>query len=182
MRHWAILFASALCFLPATPASAADRYTLDPARSEIRFSIRNLGIGRVYGKFTEFSGALLYDERDASRSSATAAVQTVSIDTRIRRRDEHLRSPAFLDTAAYPEMAFQSTRVEMNGPEGVCVGTLTLHGVSKEVRIPFKISQGDRLSIQADFALNRRDFGISYNALIGNEVTVALRLEAIPEH
>ena len=172
-----LLFAVAAGLFLSTPARA-EQYSIDPVRSEIRFSIRNLGIGRVYGKFTGFSGTISYNDRDATHSSARASIQTASIDTRIRRRDEHLRGKTFLDSAAYPVMTFESTSVELNGAEGICSGKLTLRGITKEVRILFKITPGERLRVAADFTLNRRDFGISYNALIGNEVKVALSLEA----
>ena len=172
-----LAFTAAACLLSAAPVRA-EQYSIDPARSEIRFSVKNFGAARVQGKFTGFSGTISYSENDAAHSSATASIQTASIDTGIHRRDEHLRGKAFLDSTAYPAMTFESTSVDLNGTEGLCAGRLTLRGITQEVRIPFKITPGERLRIEAGFTLNRRDFGISYNALIGNEVKVALRLEA----
>ena len=156
------------------PALAADSYAIDPAHSGIEFSIRNLVVGRVHGRFSEFSGTILFDGGEIPQSSVTADIQTTSIVTGNRRRDEHLRSSAFFDTAVYPSATFQSARVEPLGDGYMCVGTLTLHGVSREIRIPFQISRKengtgntDRIGIEADLTLNRRDYGISWNPLIG---------------
>lgn len=180
------LIAAVIGVLLADPALAADSYAIDPAHSEIEFSIRNLVVGRVHGRFTEFSGTILFDGGKIPQSSVTADIQATSIVTGNRQRDEHLRSSAFFDTAVYPSATFQSARVEPLGDGYVCMGIFTLHGVSREIRIPFRISRRengagdtDRIGIEADLTLNRRDYGISWNALIGNEVRVRLRLEAV---
>lgn len=179
------LVAAVICVFLADPALAADPYAIDPAHSEIQFSIRNFVVGRVHGRFTEFSGTILYDKGEISRSSVTADIQAASVDTGNRQRDGHLRSPAFFDAAAYPSITFRSARVEPLDGGYVCTGTLTLHGVSREIRVPFRVSQRersrdtDRIGIEANLTLNRRDYGISWNVLIGNEVRVRLRLEAV---
>ena len=98
------------------------------------------------------------------------SIKTASIDTRNKDRDADLRSDKFLDAAKFPEITFASTRVEKTGDGYIAHGTLTIHGVSKDVALPFKIAGTvkdpwgkTRLGAQAGLTINRRDFGVSFS-------------------
>ena len=179
--------------LIAAAAPAADQYQIDPVHTLIGFSVRHLVINNVKGKFGEFSGTIVYDENDITKSSVEVTVRTASINTGVNQRDDDLRSPNFLEVAKYPEMTFRSSRIERHGDAYVAVGTLTLHGVSKEVTVPFtlfgKVKDpwgNERIGVEASLTIDRRDWGINFSKtmdngglIVGNEVKIDLNVEAI---
>jgi polyisoprenoid-binding protein YceI len=126
------------------------------------------------------------------KSSVAFTVETPTVDTDNEKRDNDLRGPMFLDVIKYPEMSFFSQRVEKKDREYLLIGNLSLHGVSREIRVPFvyngrvKDNMGkSRIGFSATFTINRQDWGISYNKVLdngglvaGNEVTVQLDVVA----
>src|SRR5690242_16413305 len=115
----------------ATSASAADDYAVDLAHSSITFMIQHLGISFVHGRFNDFSGQFTIDKEDPAKSSFTMTIKADSVDTNIKKRDDHLRAPEFFDVQKYPEMSFKSTSVKpMEGGYKVA-GDFTMHGVTK---------------------------------------------------
>ena len=176
-------------------AIAADRYTVDPVHTSISFTVPHLVINRVHGQFGEFSGTILYDEQDPSKSSVEVIIQAASITTANADRDKHLRSPDFFDVATYPTITFHSTQVEPRGEGYVCRGTLTMRGVSKEIEIPFAILGKiqdpwgkTRIGIEGGLTINRRDYGISWSKVmdggglvVGDDVKILLNVEAIQQ-
>ncbi len=193
IRRTLALFIASASLVWASPVFAADRYELDPAHSTIGFSIKHLLISRVQGRFTDVAGVILYDESDITKSSVDVAIKTGSINTQVEKRDAHLKSPDFFDAEKFPMITFKSSRVEKTGDGYLCVGTLTMHGVSKELSIPFEITgkvkdpQGNtRIGVDAELSLNRQDYGISWNKameggglLVGNDVKITLSVEAV---
>jgi polyisoprenoid-binding protein YceI len=175
------------------PAWSADEFVIDPVHSSIEFSVRHMMVTNVRGRFREFSGTILYDEKDIAKSSVRVTIKTASIDTGNADRDNHLRSPDFFDAAKYPEITFVSTRIEKRGDDYVCIGTLTIRGVSREVAIPFRIlgvvrdQRGNtRLGVEAGLTINRLDYGVSWSRaleggglVVGNEVKIELNVQAI---
>jgi polyisoprenoid-binding protein YceI len=173
-------------------AWAAEKYTIDPAHCHIGFSIRHLVINSIRGRFTDYTGAIVFDEQDVSKSSVEITIKAESINTDVKPRDEHLRGSDFFDVAKYPDITFKSTRVEKRGAGYVAIGIFTMHGVSKEIALPFKVNgksnfQGEtHLGIEASLTINRRDFGMTWNAtldtgglVVGNEVNIELNIEAV---
>jgi polyisoprenoid-binding protein YceI len=186
-----LLFQAVICCLLLTlsPASNAASYEVDTAHSTVGFSVPILGgLSRVSGKFADFTATIVYDEADVTKSSVTAKIKTASIDTGIERRDAHLRTPDFFDAEKYPEITFQSTRVEKKGKQLLAHGTLTMHGVTKEISIPFTITgkntNPDKKTVvgfSGRLTLNRRDYGIAYQnkanpTFIGDEIEIQLNL------
>lgn len=171
----------------------ADQYAIDPVHTNIGFSVRHLMINNVNGKFTGFSGSILYDENDVTKSSVKVAIKSASIDTGNPNRDNDLRGPNYLDATKFPEITFESNRVEKHGDGFVAHGTLMLHGVSKEIALPFSITGKikdpwgkTRLGVEAGLAVNRRDYGITIGQtfgdgtlVVGNDVKIALTVEAV---
>lgn len=168
-------------------------YTIDPMHSIIGFSIRHLEINWVEGRFKDFTGTIHYDAADVSRSSVDFNAKTESIDTGVVPRDKDLRSANFFDVAKYPEMSFQSTRVERRGNGYLLVGDLTMKGVTHSLELPFTMTgavtdpRGNlRIGIDASTKIKRSDFGVGGpaplaggGASIGDEVSIRLQLEAI---
>jgi len=152
-----------------TPSSR--QYAIDTNHSTVGFSVSIMGgLSRVTGKFTDFAITLMNDEKDITKSSVSVVIKTASINTGITDRDNHLRTADFFDAEKYPEITFQSSRIEKKGNQLVAFGTFTMHGVSKELALPFTVigpnknAAGNKMNFgyAAHLMLHRRDFGISW--------------------
>ncbi len=139
--------------------------------------------------FIDFTVTLTNDEKDITKSSVSVVIKAASINTGITARDNHLRSADFLDVEKYPEITFQSKRIEKKGKQLFAVGTFTMHGVSKEIALPFQItgvnkdsaSKKMNLGYSARIVLNRRDFGINWRHqsvpnFVGDNVEIEIDL------
>jgi polyisoprenoid-binding protein YceI len=128
--------------------------------------------------------------RDLSQASATAVIEIASVDTGSDSWDAKLRTPAFFDAQKFPEIRFQSRRVRKAGGKWEALGPLTLHGVTKDITLPFTI-QGrfdgpkpdETIGIHATLAFDRREFGMAWEGnpearVVGNKVTVDIALAA----
>jgi polyisoprenoid-binding protein YceI len=176
----------------ALPALAADTYTFDKAHTRIGFTAQHLVISSVDGRFKDFDGTITLDPNDITKSSVKITIKTASVDTDNESRDNDLRNSEFLDVAKYPEMTFVSDKIEKRGDGYVAIGTFTLKGVSKTLELPFTFAGPiadpwgmQRVAAKASTKINRKDYGVNYNqamkngtALVGNEVTISLTVEA----
>jgi polyisoprenoid-binding protein YceI len=182
-----VLFSSVL----AVRAFAADTYNLDPNHSTVGFSVSHLVINNVHGKFKEFSGTVVVDDKTIKEAKGTIEVK--SIDTGITKRDDHLRTPDFFDAQKYPTITFVSKRAEKQGDENVLIGDFSMHGVTKEISLPVKLSGpitdpwgGTRIGLHAKTKVSRKEFGVSYNAtsktgsaVVGDEIEIEISAEAV---
>jgi len=191
MRKLTIL--AALLALGVPGLALAAPWEFDTAHSAVQFKVRHLMVSSVRGDFEKVAGTILYDEKDITKSSADITIDAASVNTRVQKRDDHLRSPDFLDVAKYPTITFKSKRVEKSGPGRLKVtGDLTLHGVTKEVTLdvegptpPIKDPQGNiRVGGQATARIQRKDFGLTWNAaletggvVVGDEIDITIDLE-----
>ncbi len=177
--------------IAATPFFAAvTKYDIDAAHSNIGFSIPIAGgLSHVRGKFSDFTVTIVYDDKDVTKSSVDAVIKATSIDTGIEKRDAHLRNPDFFDVEKYPEITFKSSRIEKKGKDFIAHGTFSMHGVSKEIAIPFTLNGITRdektgktvLGATGKTTVNRRDYGISYAradnpTFLGDTVEIELNL------
>jgi len=192
MRRRIILAAAVLC-LAAPGLLLAAPWEFDPAHTGVHFKVRHLMISSVRGEFEKVSGKIVYDESDVTKSSGDIAIETASINTRVAKRDEHLRSPDFLDVAKYPAITFRSKRVEKAGNGTLkMTGDLTIRGVTKEVVLAvegptqeIKDPMGNRrVGGQAAAKINRKDFGLVWNkaletggVVVGDEVEITIDVE-----
>jgi polyisoprenoid-binding protein YceI len=118
---------------------ANDTYMIDPARSNIGFLVHQF-FGLTKGKFTRFAGTIAIDREHPERSSVEAKIHVKSIDTGIKKRDEHLVSPELFDAQKYPLITFKSRSVKQSSTQaGDIVGDLTMHGVTKPVTLHVKL-------------------------------------------
>jgi polyisoprenoid-binding protein YceI len=177
MKRWkrsvALAMFASLCL--TLEAFAADTYTPDVSHSLVGFTARHFVITKVRGKFNDFSATIVYDEKDITKSSLRGTIKVASIDTDHEKRDNHLRSADFFDTATHPEITFVSKRVEKQDQKYVLIGDLTMRGVTKELAVPFVVTdkitdmQGKtRIGFEANLRINRQDFGISWNKTMDN--------------
>jgi polyisoprenoid-binding protein YceI len=179
-----------LTALAALPLRA-DTFTIDPAHSEVTFQIRHL-VSQVRGRFNDFSGTIEMDPKNLANSSVAFQIKATSIDTNQPDRDKHLRSADFFDVEKFPEITFKSKSVKPAGKDTYNVtGTLTMHGVSKEVTLPVTyLGQANMRGVRAGFAtattLDRKDYGIVWNraldnggGILGDDVKVEINLETV---
>ena len=180
--------------LMAGSAQAADSYKIDPAHSAATFAVRHMVISTVRGSIPAVSGTISLDPENPAACSVHAVLEAASIDTDNKTRDADLRSGNFLDIAKFPKIEFVSTRIERGQDGWVAHGKLTLHGVTREISIPFEISGpvkdpwgNTRIGVvTSPIKLDRKDYGLSYNKtldsgglVVGDIVTVTISVEAI---
>ncbi len=172
--------------------AAAGTYAIDPAHSEVLFSVRHL-LSRVTGRFREFSGTLTFDPANPSASTAAFRIEAASIDTNVADRDTHLRSADFFDVEHYPQITFESRRVTSASPDAFVVsGPLTIHGVERTIDLPVRYLGSvrdpwgvEKTAFETTITLSRKDFGLAWNApleagglVVGDEVKVTLDIQA----
>ena len=171
---------------------AGEKYEIDRAHTHIGFAVKHMLISTVRGNFKEFSGTIVYDQNDLSKSSVEVTIQTASIDTDNERRDNHLRSDDFFNAEKFPQITFVSKKVMKTDDGMVVVGDLTIRDVTKEVEIPFEITgtlkteRGTRIGLHAELTIDRMEYGVKYDRtldtgglVVGNEVRIELDVEAI---
>ena len=181
----------ALIFAAFVQSAAANEiYQFDQARSTIGFRVHQF-LGTTNGKFTQFSGSIDLDRQHPEHSSVSARIQVSSIDTGIKKRDDHLRSPEFFNVAKYREITFKSRSVKQSGPQsGNIMGDLTLHGVTKPVTLRVKLvtpvsdEARTRWEVTTE-PLKRRDFGLMFGSAteavsgISQDVAIKIDIEAV---
>ncbi len=136
----------------------------DTSRSEVGFAVRTWwGLVNVKGRFTSYDGTL---EVGPEEARIELRIQAASLDTRNRRRDEHLRSPDFFDAEQRPTIVFRSDRVEPGPGETLHVdGTLTVGQRSVQLQLPVEVSRlaENRLGLATHTTVSRGDFGLTWN-------------------
>ena len=183
-----------------TPAASSavtpktfETFVVDPDHSEVGFSVRHL-LSRTRGRFGRFRGVVHLDRRQPERSSVQFTVEAASIDTRQKDRDGHLRSGDFFDAANHPEISFVSTSIRRTSDDRYDVtGRFTLRGFTRELTLPVTFHGvardpwgGERAGFSTEIELNRKEFGMVWNAaldnggfVLGDEVRVTIDLETM---
>ena len=131
----AAVFGAAFAF--ALPASAAE-YAFDKKgmHASITWRIKHLGYSWMTGRFDNFDGSISFDDNSPDASKVKVDIDVASISSNHGERDKHLRSPDYLDTAAFPKATFESTSVKMSGDgKAKITGNFTFRGVAKEIVI-----------------------------------------------
>ncbi len=185
---------AAALVLGGGPAEAGE-LEIDLQHSTISFKVRHL-FTKVQGRFNDFSGSIEISEDNLAASSVKASIKVGSIDTNVEARDKDLRSNRFFDVAKYPSIEFEISEItDVSGKAGRIVGTLTMHGVSREVVLDaeFLGSGKDpwgnvRYGFTASTTVNRKDYGMTWNevveaggVLVGEEIEIQLDIEATPK-
>jgi polyisoprenoid-binding protein YceI len=190
-----IMSVMALAVLPMT-AIAADSYTIDPLHTFPNFTINHLGFSTMHGRFGKTSGKLMIDEAKHT-GSVEVAIDAASVNTGFIKRDDHLRSPDFLNANEFPEITYKSTKVTITGDaskgdaSAQVEGNLTISGVTKPVSLNVKrihcgINPMDpkkeqyRCGFDAETSIKRSDFGVKFAVpAIGDDMNIDLEVEAI---
>src|SRR6185369_1600654 len=171
--------------------STSRPYPIDNNHSTVGFSVPIFGgLSQVKGKFTDFTITLNNDEKDITKSSVSVVIKATSVDTGIEGRDRHLRTADFFDVEKYPEITFKSERIEKKGKSFIAHGPLTMHGVTRQIALPFNVTgtiknpasnSVSAIGYSARMVLNRREYGINYSrkdnaTFVGDNITVELDL------
>lgn len=170
-------------------------WQFDPFHTQVEFSAKHLGMMTVRGLFTDVTATGNIDPAHPESSSVDVTIQTTSIKTHHAVRDNDLRSSNFLDVEAYPTITFKSTKIETVGESSYALtGDLTIKGVTKPVTLPvLKYGEfndprmGHRIAYSAEGEINRKDFGMTFNALldgkwiVSDEVKISIEGEFIEQ-
>jgi polyisoprenoid-binding protein YceI len=166
-------------------ARAADEFKIDPNHSSMNFAVSHMTVSTVVGRFTAFEGKILYDDKDVTKSSVNVTIKTASITTDVVNRDNDLKSANYFDVEKFPEITFQSKSVEKKGNDLVAHGTLTIHGVAKDVDLPFEMKgpvdtgRGKVMGAHGSLTVNRQEYGVGKaTPMIGSDVKIDLYVEA----
>lgn len=185
LLSFAAFFAMVLGGYPAA-GQAGESYKVDPVHSTLLFKVKHFGAGNFIGRFNDVSGSFVLDEKDPAKSTVEIQVKADSIDTANEKRNQHLKGPDFFNVKQFSSISFKGKSVKKGGDHAYEVtGDLTLHGVTKEVKIQVehvgsgKDPQGtQRAGFEATFKLKRSDFGMNFMVgPLGDEVQIIASLE-----
>src|SRR5271156_5433938 len=165
-------------------------WTIDPLHSSITFAIRHLMVGKVRGRFSEFSGSITLP--DTGIPSLSTTIDVGSVDTGNPDRDHHVRAADFFDVENFPTATFTSTGMREDNDKYALDGEFCLRGVTKPItlRLDFfgvspGMGKGEVAGFEATVALSRKDFGvltdtpiIGGGTLLGDTVDITIEVEA----
>ena len=177
----------------ATTALPTGTWALDPIHSSVNFWVRHLMVSKVRGTFDQFSGAITVAEDGTP--SVRAEIAVGSVNTRNEQRDAHLKNADFFDVENHPTATFVSTAVRRDGDNYILDGDFTLKGVTKPISLALEFNgvnpgmgHGEVAGFDASVVLNRKDFGIDFDApletggtVVGDKVTITLEIEALKQ-
>lgn len=171
-------------------------WTIDPAHTEINFTVRHMMISNVRGRFEKFTGEVNFNEEEPEKSSVKVQIEAASIDTKEEKRNAHLRSADFFNADQFPYLTFESKRIEMIDKQRARIyGDLTIKDATKEVVLDTYYagqskSPGGTISagFTAQTSINRTDWGLTWNValetgglLVGEEVKIDIELEIVKQ-
>ena len=170
-----------------------SQWVIDPDHSVAAFVVRHMMVANVMGQFNKISGTINFDPDDVVKSSVEVVIDASGIYTGIPKRDNHLRSPDFLDVDKFPHILFRSAYVAGAGENRLRItGQLTIHGITKQVTFeadctgPEKSPYGEiSRGFTASVSINREDYNIMWNeplesggVMVGKEILITLEIEA----
>lgn len=202
IRLWVVFWM--FTTIAVAPALAAE-YQIDPEHSSVSFKVSHL-LTKVRGTFDQYSGVFSFDPQNPKNNTAKVTIQATSINTKVEKRDKHLRSEDFFNVEKFPVLTFTGTKYvsekSAKGKQGTqdapqnakLHGTLTLHGVSKPIVLDVIFNGHSQdpwgnksVSFEAVGKINRKDFGLTWNKkldkggwLVGDEVELEILVEANP--
>jgi polyisoprenoid-binding protein YceI len=186
----AILLASAVA-LPIAAHAQASTWTIDSYHSSVAFAVKHMGVSTVSGSFYNVTGNVTWDDANVAKSSVDASIDTTTVSTGVPPRDNHIKSPDFLDVAKFPSITFVSTGVQKSADGLTVMGNLTLHGVTKPVTLnvtdisaPQTVGppgkQKTVRGLSATTTINRHDYGVMggmADTMVGNDLKITINLE-----
>jgi polyisoprenoid-binding protein YceI len=168
------------------------QWTLDTTHAEVEFAVKHLMISTVKGRFRQFTGSGTTGT-DGSLQSVRMDIEAASVDTNAQQRDDHLRSPDFLDVANYPRLTFESTTVTQRGGDVTIKGNLTIRGITQPLTLsgtytaPTTDPWGNpRAALAVVGKINRKDWDLTWNMaleaggmVVSEDVKLRIEVEAV---
>jgi polyisoprenoid-binding protein YceI len=159
---------------PTTTTTGVTTWAIDGAHSIAEFSVKHMMVAKAKGRFGAFDGSIQWDQANPANSSVEITIDVASIDTNESQRDAHLRSDDFFNAEQYPNAVFKSTRIEPVGDQEFKVyGDLTIrdqtHPIVLDVELEGQIVDPyglHRAGFEAETEISRKQFGLSWNALL----------------
>ncbi|MGH7708129.1 MAG: YceI family protein [Vulcanimicrobiaceae bacterium] len=179
-----------------TTTTGVRTFAIDPAHSNIGFSVRHLMISKVRGNFRAVTGSIQLPATGTTPLAITAEIEAASIDTREPQRDGHLKSEDFLYAEKYPKLQFTSTKIEaLDSTRLRVIGDLEIRGVKRSVTLDGELSGegkdpygNNRIAYEGKTRINRKDYGLNWNqaleaggVVVGDEVEITIEVEAIQQ-
>lgn len=175
--------------LIGSSVASAAVYKVDVSHSNVGFKVKHMMISTVTGKFSNFNGT--YDLDKGQFKSLSGQIKADSVDTGIAKRDDHLRSADFFDTAKFPDITFVMT----SATKDKMTGNLTIHGITKKVTLDIEMGgvvEDPWGNMRSGFVLTgsvkRKDFGLNWNkaieaggVVVGDDVKLVIEVEGIEE-
>jgi polyisoprenoid-binding protein YceI len=160
-------------------------WKFDPYHTQVEFSAKHLGMMTVRGHFAEVTatGDIYPDQPE--KSTVEATINTASIRTHNETRDNDLRSSNFLEIDKYPTMSFKSTKIEPAGKDRYTLtGDLTIKGTTRPVTLNVirygefnDPKMGHRIGYAAEGQINRKDFGMKFEAILDGKFVVSNEIQ-----
>jgi polyisoprenoid-binding protein YceI len=180
----------ALSSLAASAFAAPETFNIDPTHTAPRFEYSHFGYSNQLHRFNTTSGKIVLD-RAARTGSVEVAIDTKSVNTGYPLFNEHIQGEDFFNTAAYPTINFQSTRVKFKGDRPVAVeGNLTIKGITRPVSLkvtsfhamPHPMVQKDAIGANAVARIKRSEFNMGKHApFVSDDVTLTIAVEAVKD-
>ncbi len=170
--------------------AATETYTIDNKHSFANFTIRHV-VSKTSGTLTDITGVISVDTQQLEKSSVNAKINVASINTGLDKRDEHIKKVDYLDVLNFGEITFVSKSIKAtSATEGEMTGDFTMHGVTKEIKLPFKVLGfgadpwgGQRSGFEANTVIKASDYGFAWmkkeNAPVGDDIEITLLIEGI---
>ena len=172
----------------ASPAAAPTPFEIDPVHSTAIFRIQHMGVSYFHGRFNSISGQITLDSENPAGSAVELTIAAESVDTNNNKRDDHIRSPDFLNASEFPEIKFKSEKVKPLADKRVEIeGQLTLHGETKPLTVQVEQTglaqssrgEGQIAGFETTFTVKRSEFGMDQMLdALGDEVRITLSVEA----
>ena len=157
----------------------AGSYTVDAGHTQVAFTVNHFGFSLYHGLIGGSTGKLTLDPKAPEQAALEIQIPLAEVVTTSPELTAHLKNADFFDTAKFPTATFKSTKVEMDGDEATITGDLTLHGVTKSVKLDVDftgagtnpMSKAETIGFEAETTIKRSEFGISkYVPAISDEV------------
>lgn len=178
------LFFPALLGLTAFSAQAVEYGTVQPDKSSVAFTSKQMGVG-VDGRFRKFTAAISFDPARPAAASARIDLDLNSIDAGSPDADSEVVGKQWFNVKVFPTASFVSSGVKsLGGDRYEAMGKISIKGKSQDAVLPFSVRQdGSNATFDGSFVIKRLDFAIGEGpwadvSTVANEVQVKFRIVA----
>ncbi len=180
-----------LILFPLLALAAEDEYIIDKTHFSVGFLVEHVGYAKTLGMFREIDGSYVHNLTDNKINNINIKIKTNSVFTNYEKRDEHLKSPDFLNANKFPEMIFKASNIEFSNDKTIINGNLTLLGITKPLVLTGKVNKVGKypfgglikpyvMGISARGIIKRSDHGMMYaikDSLVGDEIELIIEFE-----